>query len=81
MPGNAGAWINFGYLLKTFGRFGEAVAAYRTAAALDPNNGAIWWSLADLKRARLFPADIARMEAALEQTEEPAPRRQPSFRA
>ena len=74
MPNSPMAWVNYGYLLKTFGRFGEAVAAYRTAAALDPANGAIWWSLADLKRARFFPADIRRMEEALDQTQAPAPR-------
>lgn len=63
---NASAWLNKAYLLKTRGEFGEAVAAVRTAIALDPTNGAMWWTLADFKRARFFPGDIERMEGPLE---------------
>lgn len=58
-------WVNYGFVLKTIGRFGEGVAAYRTALALDPQNGAAWWSLANLKIARFFASDIAAMESVL----------------
>ena len=58
-------WVNYGFVLKTVGRFGEAVAAYRTSLALDPQNGAAWWSLANLKIARFFATDIAKMESVL----------------
>lgn len=67
-PSYPAHWVNFGYLLKTLGEFGNAVAAYRTAVALDPANGAAWWGLANLKLARFFKADIAAMESALEDT-------------
>jgi tetratricopeptide (TPR) repeat protein len=58
-------WLNYGFVLKTIGRFGDSVAAYRTAIALDPKLGAAWWSLANLKTARFFETDIAEMEAIL----------------
>lgn len=58
-------WVNYGFVLKTLGRFGEGVAAYRTALALDPQSGPAWWSLANLKIARFFAADLADMEAVL----------------
>jgi tetratricopeptide (TPR) repeat protein len=58
-------WLKYGYLLKTLGESGKAVAAYRTALALDPNSGQAWWALADLKNTRLFASDIDQMETAL----------------
>lgn len=58
-------WLNYGFLLKTLGRFGDGLAAYRTALALDPANGAAWWGLANLKIARFFPSDVEQMESAL----------------
>lgn len=58
-------WLNYGFVLKTIGRFGEGVAAYRTALALDPYNGGAWWSLANLKLSHFFAADLAEMETAL----------------
>ena len=64
-PENEAGWINYAHLLKTIGAFGESVAAYRTALALDPDNGTAWWLFADLKLARFFPEDIAVMQAAL----------------
>ncbi|QNQ11041.1 tetratricopeptide repeat-containing sulfotransferase family protein [Sphingomonas alpina] len=67
-PESPPGWVNFAHLLKTLGFFGEAVAAYRTAIALDPANGTAWWLFADLKLARFFPADIHRMEDALQRS-------------
>jgi tetratricopeptide (TPR) repeat protein len=66
-PESSGSWMRYAYALKAVGRFGEAVAAFRTAVAADPSNGGAWWGIADLKLARIFPADIGRMEAAIEQ--------------
>ena len=64
-PASAYAWVNLGFLLKTVGRFGEAVAAYRTAFAIDRACGPAWWGLANMKRARFFSFDLEHMEAAL----------------
>lgn len=64
-PESQPAWINYAHLLKTRGDFGEAVAAYRTALAFDPDNGTAWWLFADLKLARFFPFDVELMTAAL----------------
>ena len=64
-PQVAAYWLSYGYLLKTLGETGNAVAAMRTALALDPRNGSSWWTLADLKGVGLFENDIVEMEAAL----------------
>jgi Tfp pilus assembly protein PilF len=64
-PHVSGGWMNFGFLLKTVGEFGAAVAAYRTATALNPANGGAWWGLANLKLAPFFNFDVEAMEAAL----------------
>ncbi|HJR83169.1 MAG TPA: sulfotransferase [Sphingomicrobium sp.] len=65
-PHGPAHWLNYGYLLKTFGEFGAALAAYRTALSLAPEIGTGWWALADLKGARMFPRDIEEMEALLD---------------
>ncbi|MBL8771595.1 MAG: sulfotransferase [Phenylobacterium sp.] len=57
--------MSYGHVLKTIGRQGEAVAAYRRALALDPGLGEAWWSLANLKTVRFAPEDVAAMEATL----------------
>jgi tetratricopeptide (TPR) repeat protein len=64
-PESSFVWRNFGQLLNTRGDFGGSVAAYRTAVALDPENGAAWWGLANLKTFRFFPSDIREMEDSL----------------
>lgn len=64
-PRSSFVWRNFGQLLNTVGDFGGSVAAYRTAVALDPEDGAAWWGLANLKRFRFFPSDICEMEECL----------------
>jgi tetratricopeptide (TPR) repeat protein len=68
-------WVHYGFLLKTIGEFGGGVAAYRTAVALDPGNGAGWWGLANLKVARFFADDIRRMRGALDDPNLPDLRR------
>ena len=50
------AWMSYGHALKTIGRTGEAVSAYRKSIDLSPNLGEAYWSLANLKTYR-FPAD------------------------
>ena len=76
-PLSAAHWLNYGYLLKTLGDAGNAVAAIRTALALNPGNGSCWWTLADLKNVQLFESDIAEMERALERDEMPDGQRVP----
>jgi cytochrome c-type biogenesis protein CcmH/NrfG len=62
---NAEIWMWYGHLLKTLGRQDEAVSAYRRATVLIPNLAEAWWSLAELKAARVTNDDVASMEHAL----------------
>jgi len=52
-----------GHALKTVGRVPEAIESYRKAAALKPDFGDAYWSLANLKTYRFGDGDIARMQA------------------
>ena len=70
-PLAAANWMNYGYLLKTLGDAGNAVAAIRTALALKPASGAAWWTLADLKNVGLFESDIAEMNRVLKHEDLP----------
>jgi tetratricopeptide (TPR) repeat protein len=65
-PGHARVWMSCGHVLKTVGRLGDAVEAYRKAVALEPGFGEAWWSLANLKTVRFDDADRATMAQALE---------------
>jgi predicted Zn-dependent protease len=67
-------WL--GHALKTKGRVPEAIGSYHRAAALRPDFGDAYWSLANLKTYRFSDAEIARMRA-----EESAPGTQPIDRA
>lgn len=58
-------WLSYGHALKTAGRTADAVAAYRKAAALDPQFGDAYWSLANLKTFRFDAQEIERMKAML----------------
>jgi tetratricopeptide (TPR) repeat protein len=55
-------WL--GNALKALGRSEEAVEAYRAAAALRPDLGIAYWSLADLKTYRFTDHELAQMQAA-----------------
>ncbi|MET0308387.1 MAG: sulfotransferase [Sphingomonas sp.] len=66
-PNQPRVWMSFGHMLKTVGRQAEGIAAYRKALALTPTLGEAWWSLANLKTVRFEDADIAAMQAALDQ--------------
>jgi len=58
-------WIAYGHSLRAAGRTDEAVAAYRRAAAIDPERGEAWWSLANVKSRVLTDDDIETMNGAL----------------
>ena len=65
-PGQPKIWMSLAHLLKTVGEQDEAIAAYRHAIELQPSLGEVWWSLANLKTVDFADADIAAMEAALD---------------
>ena len=65
-PGDARAQLRYGHALKTAGRTGDAVAAYRKSLALQPS-GEAWWSLADLKTVRFSSGDRDAMRRLLQQ--------------
>lgn len=46
-PDNAGAWQELGYAYFELGRFAEAAAAYRRAAAADSGSAVLWSSLGE----------------------------------
>ncbi|HEX3406316.1 MAG TPA: sulfotransferase [Caulobacteraceae bacterium] len=56
-------WLNYGHALRTVGRAGEAVAAFRRALALDPTATEAWLGVANLKVAAFTPDDVAAMRA------------------
>lgn len=60
------AWANYAVMLNGLGDFGRAIAALRTAAALNPKYGLSWWEIANLKISRIFPSDVKRMNEVLE---------------
>lgn len=55
--------LSIAHALKTTGRRDEAIEAYRTAAAIRPNYGDAYWSLANLKTYRFSDEEISRMRA------------------
>ena len=65
---HAPVWLSYGHTLKTVGRLDEGIAAYRKAIAIKPWFGEAWWSIANLKTAKLGPDDRAAMLAALDAT-------------
>ena len=64
-PAQPKAWMSLGHALKTVGRQGEAINAYRKSLDLAPSLGETWWSLANLKTYRFADADVATMRALL----------------
>jgi predicted Zn-dependent protease len=65
-PDQPQLWQNLGHVLKTQGKQADAVHAYRQAVAHQPSMGEAWWSLANLKSAKLGLDDVALMETALQ---------------
>ena len=68
-PNRSRGWMTYAFVLKTVGRAGEAIAAYRIATTLDPASGPAWWGLANMKVARFLDEDIEAMRDALERSE------------
>jgi tetratricopeptide (TPR) repeat protein len=65
-PADAEIHLSIAHALKTLGQTPEAIASYRKAAALRPEFGDAYWSLANLKTYRFPEEDLRRMRAALE---------------
>jgi tetratricopeptide (TPR) repeat protein len=59
-------WMSYGHALKTVGRQGDSITAYRKAIGFAPQLGEVWWSLANLKTVKFDDADIVAMETALD---------------
>jgi tetratricopeptide (TPR) repeat protein len=65
---HAPIWLSYGHTLKTVGRLDEGIAAYRKAIAIKPWFGEAWWSIANLKTAKLGGEDQAAILVALDAT-------------
>jgi tetratricopeptide (TPR) repeat protein len=57
---------SWGRALKSIGRTGDAITAYRQALRHNPHYGMAWWSLAELKTFRFEAIDIESMKTALD---------------
>ena len=68
-PANSKVWLSYGHVLKTEGRQGECIDAYRRSIARDPAFGEAFWSLANLKTFRFEEADLSAMKAQLARAE------------
>lgn len=64
-PDQPKVWMSYGHALKTAGRNGECIDAYRRGLAAAPSFGEAWWSLANLKTFKFSDADLAAMRTAL----------------
>jgi tetratricopeptide (TPR) repeat protein len=60
-PNSADLHVSLGHALKTVGGQKEVIGSYKMAAALRPDFGDAWWSLANLKTYRFAQSDIAQM--------------------
>jgi tetratricopeptide (TPR) repeat protein len=56
--------LSIAHALKTLGQTPEAIDSYRAAAALRPEFGEAYWSLANLKTYRFTDAEVAHMRSA-----------------
>ena len=63
-PDGPDVYLWLGHTLKTIGDVAAGVTAYRRAAAVRPDFGDAFWSLANLKRYRFTDDEIERMQAA-----------------
>jgi tetratricopeptide (TPR) repeat protein len=62
-PAHSKVWLSYGHVLKTEGRQGESIEAYRKCIAYEPALGEAYWSLANLKTFRFTEADLSAMQA------------------
>ncbi|MGD0503820.1 MAG: sulfotransferase [Steroidobacteraceae bacterium] len=63
-PGEPELHLSIAHALKTLGATPEAIETYHAAAALRPDFGEAYWSLANLKTYRFTDAEIAHMRRA-----------------
>jgi tetratricopeptide (TPR) repeat protein len=63
-PNEPALHLSLANALKTLGRTQEAIESYRAAAAVRPDYGEAYWSLANLKTYRFTDAEIAHMRAS-----------------
>ncbi|HXE78755.1 MAG TPA: sulfotransferase [Rhodanobacter sp.] len=68
-PQQAKIWMSYGHALKTAGRTGQAIEAYRRSLALAPSFGEVWWSLANLKTFRFDAGGLETMRQQLARTD------------
>ncbi len=64
-PAHAGALLGLGHTLKTVGEQEEAIRAYRECIRLRPDDGEIYWSMANLKTFRFSQDELVSMEQIL----------------
>jgi len=62
---DAEVYLSVAHSLKTLGRAAEAIDSYRRAAALRPDFGDAYWSLANLKTYRFTDEELGQIRAAL----------------
>jgi tetratricopeptide (TPR) repeat protein len=63
-PGDPELHLSIAHALKTLGTTAEAIDSYHAAAALRPDFGEAYWSLANLKTYRFSEIEIAGMRGA-----------------
>lgn len=76
-PERADLWVRLGHALRAVGQREACVVAYRQAIERQPDSGAAYWSLANLKNQRLQGTDIAEMQRQLQRPDLPATERAP----
>lgn len=60
------SWLCLGHALKTIGKQEEAIHAYRSCAAVKPDFGEVYWSLANLKTFRFEASEVDEMKKQIE---------------
>ncbi len=63
----ASARAILGDMYRAAGQMDEAIAEYRAILAMQPNSGAAWWALADIKTQRFADDDLERLRRAMRQ--------------
>lgn len=66
LQSSPGIHMSYAHALKALGRQAEALREYRTAIALKPDFGEVYWSMANLKVFRFEPAEVAAMEEQMQ---------------
>lgn len=75
-PNSAELWLMLANTLRSLGGHTEAaIAAFRSAIAIAPWMGTVWWSLASMKTFRFTEDDVEAMERQLPLTNLPAAHR------